>query len=359
MTPKICVYAICKNEEKFIQRWFNSVCDADYIYVLDTGSTDSSVEILKSLSPSVTLLQTEIKPWRFDKARNYLLNKIPAFVDICISLDMDEVMSSGWKESLCKEYSPEINQYRYNFVWRTEDREHNIPEVSFSGEKIHTRKDWTWKFPVHETLTYTGECEIRQKYVDLTITHLPDNTKSRAQYLDLLELAKEEHPLDDRVSFYLAREYKFCGRYQDAINEYIRYTHLPASLWPQQNATVYMELGKLTDDPKWFYKAIAECPTIREVYLDFAQWLSDNKDFEGAIFMCKEALKITEQDKSYLNDITCWQSKPFDILSVAHYWLHNYTEAYQNIKIALSWYPEDVRLLRNYYYISEGHKSWK
>lgn len=46
---KICIYAICKNEEKFIDRWFNSVKEADEIYVLDTGSTDNSVNKLKKL----------------------------------------------------------------------------------------------------------------------------------------------------------------------------------------------------------------------------------------------------------------------------------------------------------------------
>ena len=32
---KICVYAICKNEEKFIDRWYNSVKDADEIFSYD------------------------------------------------------------------------------------------------------------------------------------------------------------------------------------------------------------------------------------------------------------------------------------------------------------------------------------
>lgn len=44
---KVCVYAICKNEEKFIDRWVNSMKEADYIYVLDTGSTDNSIQKLK------------------------------------------------------------------------------------------------------------------------------------------------------------------------------------------------------------------------------------------------------------------------------------------------------------------------
>jgi len=44
---KVVVYAICKNEEKFANRWFESMKEADEIVVLDTGSTDKTVEILK------------------------------------------------------------------------------------------------------------------------------------------------------------------------------------------------------------------------------------------------------------------------------------------------------------------------
>lgn len=46
---KICVYAICKNEEKFIERWVNSMKEADKIYVLDTGSTDKKCRITKEI----------------------------------------------------------------------------------------------------------------------------------------------------------------------------------------------------------------------------------------------------------------------------------------------------------------------
>ena len=50
---KICVYAICKNEEKNIPLWQESMSEADDIYVLDTGSTDNSVKLLKSLGVHV------------------------------------------------------------------------------------------------------------------------------------------------------------------------------------------------------------------------------------------------------------------------------------------------------------------
>ena len=52
---KVCIYAICKNEEKHIKRWYESMKEADEIYVLDTGSTDNSVNLLKELNYEVQI----------------------------------------------------------------------------------------------------------------------------------------------------------------------------------------------------------------------------------------------------------------------------------------------------------------
>ena len=95
---KIYVYAISKNEEKFAKRWYESVKSADGIYVLDTGSTDNTVKILKELGAKVTT--KEIKPWRFDVARNESLKLVPLDADICVCIDIDEVISPNWREKL-------------------------------------------------------------------------------------------------------------------------------------------------------------------------------------------------------------------------------------------------------------------
>ena len=52
---KIVVYAICKNEEKFVERWIKSMSEADEIYVLDTGSTDQTVTLLKKFGAKVKI----------------------------------------------------------------------------------------------------------------------------------------------------------------------------------------------------------------------------------------------------------------------------------------------------------------
>ena len=50
---KICVYAITKNEEQFVEKWYESMKEADSVVVLDTGSTDNTVNKLKELGATV------------------------------------------------------------------------------------------------------------------------------------------------------------------------------------------------------------------------------------------------------------------------------------------------------------------
>ena len=49
MVPyKIAVYTICKNEVTNVDKWINSMMEADYLCVLDTGSTDGTWERSRS-----------------------------------------------------------------------------------------------------------------------------------------------------------------------------------------------------------------------------------------------------------------------------------------------------------------------
>ena len=92
---KVCVYAISKNEEMFVDRWVESMKEADEIFVLDTGSTDNTVQKLRD--NGVTVKEEIISPWRFDVARNLSLDMVPDDSDICVCTDLDEVFKEGWR----------------------------------------------------------------------------------------------------------------------------------------------------------------------------------------------------------------------------------------------------------------------
>ena len=87
---KIAVYTIALNEEQFVERWYEANKDADCLVIADTGSTDNTVELARSLG--ILVHEIRVKPWRFDDARNTALALVPADVDVCVSVDMDEVL---------------------------------------------------------------------------------------------------------------------------------------------------------------------------------------------------------------------------------------------------------------------------
>lgn len=95
---KICVYAIAKNEEQFVDRWMDSMAEADWVCVLDTGSTDRTVE--KLADRGAIVCREIIKPWRFDAARNRSMELIPPDTDVCVCTDLDEVFRPGWRKLL-------------------------------------------------------------------------------------------------------------------------------------------------------------------------------------------------------------------------------------------------------------------
>ena len=348
---KICVYAISKNEEKFVNRWVNSIKDADEIYVLDTGSTDNTVELLKK--KGVNVISKKITPWRFDVARNESLSLVPSDTDICICLDLDEVISEGWRKALEENWDENTDRIFYNYNWLLD--ENNVPKVSFYIEKIHKRHGYKWTHPVHEILSLTENKEENKKVVEqITVNHYPDNTKSRSSYLPLLEFSVKEDPDDDRNMHYLGREYMYYGKYQEAITTLKKHLNMEKAVWKDERcasmrfiARSYSYLENYKEAIYWYEKAIIEAPYLRDPYVELALLYYELKDWEKVIFYSDKALEIKESAKSYINEQFSWDHTIYDLKSISYYYLNNKEKALENINIALTYASEDERLLNN------------
>ena len=344
---KISVYAISKNEEKFVRRWYESIKEADDIYVLDTGSTDETVKILKSLGVNVKV--KKIDPWRFDTARNLSLEMVPSDTDICVCLDLDEVFEKGWRGKIEEVWKSDTTRLSYTYNWKLDG---SRPVVSFYLDKIHKREGYRWKHPVHETLVYDKD-EVRILNENIIVNHYPDNNKSRASYLPLLELSVKEDPLDDRNMHYLGREYMYYGRWNESIDTLIKHLNLKSATWKDERCAsmrfigrCYLKLNRLLESEMWYKKAIDEAPYLKEPYAELGLFYYNNKKYKKAKDLFLKALNITRGYKSYITEYFTSDFYLFDLISICNYYLGEYKEALNYCDKALK-IKKDDRILKN------------
>lgn len=346
---KVIVYAIAKNEEKFVDRWVDSMQEADDIIVLDTGSTDKTVEKLKKRN--VKVYEEKIYPWRFDTARNESLAKVPKDADICVCTDLDEVFVPGWREILEKCWEQEHpTRAKYTFNWKLD--ENNNPRVTFLSNKIHNRTDYHWQNAVHEVLA--SKSEEKEIEVPITLNHYPDVTKSRSSYLPLLEISVEEDPENDRNLHYLGREYMYYERWDDCIKLLHQHLKCKNATWKDERCAsmrfmgrAYQAKGYLEEAENWWKLAINEAPYLREGYIELAGlYISENR-YSEAYELLNQAYQIKEKSKSYINEEFAWNDAFYDLFSLAAFYTGHYNEAISYVKTAIEMNPKEKRYQDN------------
>ncbi len=349
---KICVYAICKNEEKHIKRWYESMKEADEIYVLDTGSTDNSVSILKSLG--VHVKTKNYKHFKFDQARNDSLKLVPDDTDICVCTDIDEVFSKNWRKELESIWNNNLDKVRYNMNF-TFDEEGNPLSTYYIG-KIHKKSSYTWTHSIHEVLTYIGSGEEKVLTTNkIEINHYPDRTKDRSNYLKLLIEAVEEYPEDDRNMHYLGREYMYNKMWSEAIKTLKKHLNLKSSTWKEERSAsmrylgrIYMELEDYNESEHWYKLAIKETPYLREPYIELGMLYWKQKEYALSICFLEKGESIKKKSDTYINEEYAWNETIYDLLSICYFGIENKEKAIENILKALKINKNNERIKNNY-----------
>ena len=360
---KICVYAMTKNESKFVDAWMDSMSEADYVVVLDTGSDDDTVYKLRSRGAIVD--QCEIKPWRFDTARNVSMQLIPEDADICVCTDLDEVFEKGWADILRQNWKPDTEKAKYLYSWNHDDNGNPLIQIWY--EKIHANSpDWYWAMPVHEALTHRSkkDSEINMIYLpeSFHLHHYPDLSKSRGQYLHLMEMGIKEDPNDFMMQWYYGRELFYHKRYDDAIKqlEYVRSVQHPPGLHYQKAAAMvflghtYKEKQKYQEAEKTYIYATQLASDVREPLLFLTHLYYDTQQWYACIGAGLQVLEIPYKKGAWYEDRRNYRDKPHDYLSIAYWNIGDIKKGKYHIDMALDYSPDDKRLLNNLQYFKNS-----
>ena len=356
---KICVYAIAKNEEKFAEQWYNSVSKADLVIVLDTGSTDNTVQMLRSLGAEVHEKQYE--HFRFDIARNDCLDLVPEEYNIRVSIDLDEMFEKDdWADILRDKWDEENPRVIYSYVWA--HNEGGAPGLQFVLNKIHgIDPNLRWEGAVHEHLMnmITHERTF-DKFIDLrdeiTVHHYADQEKDRMFYKDLILERIKDNPNDYQSLILAGNEFRVKGNSEDAIPYYKEVlNNFKDKCSENELAGVYYALGQSymnTNQAVEAFKAysmgIAVNKFYRDNYYGLGILLINNRMYKMAIGVLEEGLKTSLRQYFWMEDNYTWSFGLLDALACAYNGDGQTDKALSYAARALKYEPTNEGLLRNY-----------
>jgi glycosyltransferase involved in cell wall biosynthesis len=233
---QLSVAMIVKNEEVMLARCLESVKEADEIVICDTGSTDRTIEIAREYTDKV--YTDYVWNDNFGEARNHAISKCTG--DWILIIDADEILLSTISE--IKEI---IEDADVEGIMCTTIGE-GSQEKSESCRII--KKHIRYIGEIHETPAVRKKkvAEIFIQYGSSPAHRLDPDIDLRI----LEKVAEKENYAVPRTLYYLAREYYYRKRWDEAIELLDKY--IPISKWlPERNDACLMKARCLSSKKKW------------------------------------------------------------------------------------------------------------
>ena len=256
-TLSLCV--ICKNEENNIRNLLDSVKGDlfDEIVIVDTGSTDKTVDIIKEYTDKVFFFE-----WvnDFGAARNVSFSH--ATSDYIMWLDSDDtILEKDYKKLLdLKERLHESPIWLVKYEYAHDEFGKSI--CSFFRERIVQRSlNLQWQEPIHEYLPLDAPFQK----TDIEVHHAKAHETS-SRNIPMLEDIVKKNPTVGRNVFYLGKEYFDNGQLEKGIEKLTQFIDMPDA-WSENK-----------------YNAL----------LRIASYYKNTQDYSKAIHYCWEALKTNE-----------------------------------------------------------------
>jgi len=231
---------IVKNEEKFIRQCLESALEiADEAFVVDTGSTDGTLEILKnSFDNRIHLIEADWEE-NFSKARNLSIEQ--ASGDWILVLDGDEIITGDKLKLVDTLRKGSASSYFITIYNKLKDNEYYESAVM---PRLFLNDKPEYRGRIHEQIFLNGqryEAEHLPKSI-CTIEHfgyLEDifEEKSKGQRnLTIIKKELEDNPEDGFSWYNLGVTYMSQKNYTKAVDAFIQ-----ANNFTDDKSKIYME----------------------------------------------------------------------------------------------------------------------
>ncbi|WP_442597933.1 glycosyltransferase [Neobacillus sp. D3-1R] len=309
-TTRLSLCMIVKDEEDCIARCLDSVKDiVDEILIVDTGSTDRTLEICKSFGAKIEKFK-----WNgsFADARNYGIQK--ATGDWIIWLDADEELDiaaqNGFFEGSHFEDYDIINLHLINYYGDQVD-------VNNTTDIAHTRlfrnNGIQFVNKMHECLDLKNVSNARIGHLDVKVHHygyLNSITKKKGKSDRNLKMLKRQIKDGENVywaHYFIGLEYYNMNKYQEALEHvnlsilaFLREKVLPPSMVYKLKYSILIATGHFEMALEGIKKAILLYPDYVDLRFFRGVILYHLEDYESSIKSFKECLELGEDNRNYL-----------------------------------------------------------
>ncbi|GIO28076.1 glycosyltransferase [Ornithinibacillus bavariensis] len=345
----ISLCMIVKNEEEVLARCLDSVKDiVDEINIVDTGSTDNTVEIANRYTDRVFYFE-----WigDFAAARNESFKY--ATKDYILYLDADDVLLEEDRKKL-KELKEtlDISVDSVSMYYNAGMDEYGNITLQYRRNRLVKRsRNFKWKGDCHQYLEVYGNI-INS---DIAVTHKKIR-HSVGRNLSIYQKKLERGDVfSARDYFYYGNELRENGFYREAIENYEKNIQLKEG-WVEDKvyacinkADCYRMIGEKEKELFSLLESIKFAKTPRpEICSRMGYYFQREQDYQSAIFWYKLATEIEIDFNKWSFSYPAYATwYPHLQLCVCYYNLQDFENAYYHNEKAREFRPNDERILFN------------
>lgn len=329
---------IVKNEKNVLKRCLDSIVDlVDEIIIVDTGSTDNTIEIAKQYTEKVYDFD-----WidDFSAARNYSLSF--ATGDYIYIADADEVIDEENRNKfmmLKRSLKQEIDIVQMKYANQLEMGTTYNFDVEYRPKLFKRIRTFMFQDPIHETLN-TNIITIDS---DITIIHKPEKTNQERDFNVFQKVLKKGQLLSPKLHMMYARELFIVGKEEDFKVAYDYFESTLHDDWRSNEEVVQAQcivarVANLNNDLGELFKTTAKNligSPCAEICCEIGDYYLRNNDPEEAAtwFYTASFGAQSELNIRYSGDIA------LNKLSMAFEKLGNQDEAIRYKSMSDNWMP--------------------